>query len=287
MVFIEERQKYLISLTEQPKQMALFALLSDQSFQNPIGDVSETDVIYYTCVQAIKSNSKEEFNKQYDKISKRKVSENTVAPFVHDDFLIFTLIIGVSKFNSNIDWLLGVIRSRAKNETTTSFENLLTGNYQSKANIQSLVLIFQFLLDKSKISNEILIGAYDSMCNIKQLHNNDFIRIIQYRAFDIIIQFKLPRDTDEISRLLEFETIFKKRITIFSYFAYNSLLILLLFFAYKILQTLPEELKLKINDIGIIIGVGGVGLLGNIIPKWKEKFKELLLKLFGYKANNH
>ncbi|MCX2679619.1 hypothetical protein OOZ15_06670 [Galbibacter sp. EGI 63066] len=283
MVFIEEKHSYLSSLANQPKQSALYALVSDEILQLPQGNFSETDSIYYSSIQAIKKNSREEFNSQYAKISKRKVSENSVAPFIHDDFLIFTLVIGVLKFELEKDWLLGVITKRAKNATTTTFENLLTENYQSKANIHSLILTFLFLLDKSKITNELLVEAYNSMSDITQSFKSDFIRIIHYRAFDLIIQFKLPRDTDRISKLLEFETRFKKRINVITYLTYNILLLLILIGAYRILHSLPEDLKSKINEVGILIGIGGVGLFGNIIPKWRMKFKELIFRFFGYR----
>ncbi len=282
MVFIEERHIYLSSLADQPKQKALFALVSDETFKSPQNEISETDAIYFSSIQAIKTKSKEGFNSQYAIITKRKVSENSTVPFIHDDFLIFTLIIGVLKFECEKEWLLGIIRNRAKSATTTTFENLLTSDYSSKANIQSIVLVALFLLDKSKITDEHLDNAYHAMSDTKQSFNGDFIRIIYYRAFDIIIQYKLPRDTDKVSQLLEFETRFKKRINIFTYFAYNTLLLLILIGAYKILHSLPEDLKLTINEVGIIITIGGVGLLGNIIPKWKMKFEKSILRVFGY-----
>lgn len=284
MVFIEEKHSYLSSIADQPKQKALYALVSDEAFAGQANEVSETDAIYYSSIQAIKKNTKADFDTQYAKISKRKVSENSTAPFVHDDFLIFTLVIGVLKFDCDKDWVLGVIRNRAKSKTTTTFENLLTGNYQSKANNQSLVLAFLFLLDKSKITNDQLNEAYNVMSDTKEAFNNDFIRIVYYRAFDIIIQFKLPRNTDEVSRLLEFESRFKKRINVFSIITYNLFIVGILVGAYKILQLLPEAKKLVVNDLNLIIGLGAIiGLSGNFIPKMKTKFKELILRAFGYR----
>ncbi len=284
MVFIEEKHSYLSSLADQPKQKALYALVSDENVEAKPSEVSETDAIYYSSIEDIKKNSEENFNAQYAKISKRKISENSTAPFVHDDFLIFTLVIGVLKFDCDKDWLLGVIRNRAKSKTTTTFENLLTGNYQSKANNQSLVLAFLFLLDKSKITNDQLNEAYNVMSDTKEAFNNDFIRIVYYRAFDIIIQFKLPRNTDEVSRLLEFESRFKKRINVFSIITYNLFILGILVGAYKILQLLPEDKKLVVNDLNLIIGLGAIiGLSGNFIPKMKTKFKELILRAFGYR----
>lgn len=282
MVFIEERHHYLKSLDGQPKQMALHALVSDENLIVPDNEVSETDRIYYSSIQSIKRNSKKDFSAQYSKISKRKVSENSSAPFIHDDFLIYALIIGVIKFGCDKNWLLGVIKNRAKGDSTTTFENLLNENYQSKANNQSIVLTLLYLLDKSKLSNEKMNDAYNSICDINQSFKNDFNRIIYYRAFDIIIQYKLPSDVDKVSRLLNFETRFLKRINIFTYIVYNTFLIILLIVAYKSMQALPEDIKSKINDIGIIIGIGGIGLLVNIIPNLRKKFKELTLRVFGY-----
>jgi hypothetical protein len=282
MVFIEERHQFLKSLDGQPKQMALYALVSDENLTFPDNELSETDRIYYSSIQAIKKNSKKDFSAQYSKISKRKVSENSSAPFIHDDFLIYALIIGVIKFDCDKNWLLGIINNRAKGDSTTTFENLLNENYQSKANNQSIVLTLLFLLDKSKLSNELLTDAYQSMCDANQSFKNDFNRIIHYRAFDIIIKYKLPNDVDKVSRLLNFEARFLKRINIFTYIVYNMFLIVLLFAAYKSMQALPDDIKSKINDIGIIIGIGGIGLLGNIIPILRKKFKELTLRVFGY-----
>ncbi|MGY8914372.1 MAG: hypothetical protein ACKVJF_04715 [Flavobacteriales bacterium] len=286
MVFIEEKHIFLRSLSDLPKQKALIALVSSETFNFSQSNISETDAIYFSSIQSIKENSKANFKIQYDKISKRKVSENSVAPFIHDDFLIFTLVTGVLKFELEKAWLLDVVSKRAKNTTTTTFENLLTGNYQSKANIPSLILTFLFLSDKPKITNELLVEAYNSMSDITQSFKNDFIRIIHYRAFDLIIQFKLPRDVDRISQLLEFETIFKKRIKYFSIIVYNVFLILILYSAYRVLQYLPEDKKLVLNDLNLIIGLGAlIGFSGNFIPKLKTKIKQLMLRIFGYYAD--
>lgn len=286
MVFIEKRHNFLSGLADKPKQKAFFALVSDESFQTLNNEVSETDAIYYSCIEAIKNNHKEGFNTQYSKISKRKVSHNSTAPFVHDDFLIFTLVIGVLKFDYEKEWLLSVINSRAKNAITTTFENLIKGNYQSKANIQSLILVFFYLMDKSKINNEILVEAYKAMSDINQSFNNDFIRIIHYRAFDIIIQFKLPRNTDKISRLLKFETRFKKRVKVLSFIVYNALWLFVLIVAALILDCLPEGWKSKINDIVLILALAGTGLVGNLFPKLRIMMKVILMSILGYPSQN-
>ena len=105
MVFVEEKVNYLRSLADQPKQKALFALISYETLSPQPSEVSETDIIYYSSIQAVKKDSKVDFSTQYANISRRKVSENSTAPFVHDDFLIFALVIGVLKFDCDKQWL--------------------------------------------------------------------------------------------------------------------------------------------------------------------------------------
>ena len=96
----------------------------------------------------------------------------------------------------------------------------------------------------------------------------------------------MPRDADEVSRLLEFEIRFKKRINFITYLTYNTLLLLILIGAYRILHSLPEDMKEKINEIGILIGIGGIGLFGNIIPKLRLNFRNLIFRFFGYQNKN-
>ncbi|MCD4734436.1 MAG: hypothetical protein K8R53_00195 [Bacteroidales bacterium] len=283
MVFIEERHKYLSQIKEQAKLNAFYSLLWNESFQPHESDLSETDGIYYAIIQSILKGSRKEFVQQYSKISQRKISKDSNAPFLHDDFLIFTLIIGVLKFNADKEWILKVIHARVSNPTTTTFENIINGNFQSKANLQSLVLVFQSILNQSKISNVLLNDAYESLTNIKHSLYDDFIKMIYFKAFDLIILFKIPREADEISRLLVFESTFLKRIKVFAYISYHVLLLLLLIVAYKILHSLPDEVKDNINEIGIIIGIAGIGLFGNIIPKWRTMYQKLVLRVFGYK----
>ena len=67
MVFIEEKHSYLSSIADQPKQKALFHLVSDESFAGQPNEVSETDAIYYSSIQAIKKNEQAGFETQYTK----------------------------------------------------------------------------------------------------------------------------------------------------------------------------------------------------------------------------
>lgn len=267
---------------EQPKLCALYSLLWNKPFEAPSDNVSETDNIYYAALQSIRLGSRKDFHRQYSKISQRKISKDSSAPFLHDDFLIFSLLLGIIKFDSDDEWLLKVVHARASNAITTTFENILSGNFQSKSNIQSLILVFHSFLSREMISNDLLNEAYESLTDTKQSYNSDFIKLTHYKAFDLIIEYKVSRDTDEVSKLFEFEKRFKKRINIFAYIFHNFFLLVLLILAYKLIQVLPDEVKADINDFNVIIGIGGVGLLGNIIPKWKAKLQELILKAFGY-----
>lgn len=287
MVFIEERHKYLNEIQSRPKLYALSCLLWGNPINTIQEELNEIDEIYINCIQAIEADSIELFKKQYELISKRKVVENSSAPFVHDDFLIFVLIVGVVKFEQNMNWLINLVHLKVKNKTTNTFENLLTKNYQSKTNNQSIVLTFLFIINKSNITNDLLKDSYQDIIDLNQTFTDEFLKICHYRAFDLIFQYKIPRDSDQIARLILFEDRFKKRITVFSYISYHLILIVLLVFSYWILQKLPAEWKSNINDVGILIGIAGVGLIGNLLPKLKKNFRDLNLSLFGYKGEDN
>jgi hypothetical protein len=73
---------------------------------------------------------------------------------------------------------------------------------------------------------------------------------------------------------------------VFSIIAYNIFIIGILVGAYKFLQLLPEDKKLVVNELNLLIGLGAIiGLSGNFIPKLKTKFQELILRAFGYRNN--
>lgn len=283
MVFIEERKKYMQSLTNKPKQKALSAFLFDEAYQTPFDNISETDEIYYESIHAIMNNNKEEFKYQYKRISKREVSNESYAPFLHDDFLIFILIIGVIKFGCNKEWLLNVVDKRKKASTTKSFKNLLTGNYLSKDNNQSLILTCLDYFDKSIIGDKLLIGTYQFIIDDQQSSGDDFIRIINYKSFDLILFYKQMIDNNKYSHLLDFEKMFLKRIKIFSTIIYNSFLILLILFMYFILQVVSEAWKIKINDFNLILSLFGLSLLSNALPKWRKIITKFIKSQLGYK----
>ena len=282
MVFIEERKKYIRTLKDKPKLKALSALLFNDTFQKPTGNSSEIDEIYYTSVHAIINNFEDIFRNEYKKISERKISTESSAPFIHDDFLIFILIIGVVKFMCDKEWLLNVIEVRKKISTTKSFENLLTGNFLSKENNQSLVLIFLNIFDEAKINDELLIGAYKFIIDNKESFDDDFNRIINYKAFDLIIYFKQPIEEIRLPELLAFEEKFLKKTKVFSSIVYNTIVLTLLFGMYIILQVIPEVWKEKINELNLILSLVGVTLLSNVFPKLRKKIYCLMLSKLGY-----
>lgn len=118
-------------------------LLTGKTITQPQGDdFSETDDIYFGIISAIQSNDKTAFEKHYGKKSKSKPSKESPAPFVNDDFLVFSIIVGVSKFKLDKSWIKHTASIRSKNSITTTLDNLLAENYYSTSNLPEIVFMF-------------------------------------------------------------------------------------------------------------------------------------------------
>ncbi|MBK9961982.1 MAG: hypothetical protein IPP06_11840 [Saprospiraceae bacterium] len=143
MVSIENKISYLSRIGDSPKLSAFNQLLTGKAIAQPIGnDLSETDEIFFGIISAIQANDKSAFDKHYSKKSKSNPSKESPAPFVNDDFLIFSIILGVTKFNIDKAWIKSIVSIRSKNSITTTLDNLLTDNYYSTSNLPEIVLMF-------------------------------------------------------------------------------------------------------------------------------------------------
>jgi len=285
MVPLESRSKYLMELGQNPKLLAFYNMLYLKSIVIPPSQLSETDEIYYSMLEAIVTDNKNLFNVHFHKISKRTPSKDSVSPFVHDDLLIFTLLVGVIKFALEKAWLQNLLSIRSASAITSTFDALLKNNYQSKTNLFEIVIPFLELLDDHSFSNDYLNKAYSTISNNQILFDSrhDFQTILSLKAYDSIV---LSRQSEgsELSRLKEFEKKFTARVRIVTLIVYNALLIGGLYFIVKLLDSYPE-IKEYANTIALVVGILGLSL-ANYFSGAKHALEKLLLGLGGLKKTN-
>jgi hypothetical protein len=283
MVSLEEKQTYLQRIDANPKLSAFKNMLCGQSIIFPTDtQISDTDKIYYEITTAIQTNDRGKFIEYFNKKNKSKPSKDNPQPFIHDDFLIFSLIIGIIKFDCNKEWIKSVIAVRTKNDITTTFENILNGNFNHSDNNKSVVFMYFNLIDQTNITSEFANETFQNINSNTQLfqNKNDFVIICLMLSYNQIIELKtLPNIL-----LISFEGKFTKRIKVLSQIIQTLILILLLYGILKLISIKPEvEIFFdKIGTIFTILGLIGISQLGNISKWLKNLFFRMLLLLFGY-----
>ncbi|WP_316838932.1 hypothetical protein [Pedobacter gandavensis] len=281
MVPLENRSTYLQTIVDNELLMAFDNLLSKQMITQP-RDLNEINTIYYGIIEAIITNSVNNFDIHYKAISRRTPTRDSISPFVHNDYLIFTVITGIVKFNYNKIWIEQIISIRTRNNTTITFENIIKENYYSKSNIPAVVIAFLNLVDQTAVSKQLQDDAYEEITkNISVFdQGNDFIALCFLKTYDFIIISREMVDTRHHKWLLNFEAKFTQRTKLISTIVYNLLLILLIVSIYKILNHFPE-IKQGFADAVTIIGLIGVAIT-NFTTGIRPAFERIIQKFFGY-----
>jgi hypothetical protein len=213
MVSLENKNQYLSKISESLKLAAFNYFLLDKTILQPQGqEISESEEIYFGIISAIQTNEKATFEKYYNKKNKSKPSKESPAPFVNDDFLIFSIIVGVSKFKINNSWIKSIVSIRSKNAITTTLDNLIGGNYYSTSNLPEIVCMFLQLVNQDLITNEFQNFAFKKINeNIKLFDSrSDFQILCALNAYNSIILLKEAPEGSEIQQLKTFNSRFIK-----------------------------------------------------------------------------
>ncbi len=287
MVSIEEKSNYLNRINDSPILSVFNQFLMGKAIAYPQeNNINEIDVIFVGIISAIQSNDKAEFEKYYSKKSKSKPNRESPVPFINNDFLIFLIILGVSKFSLDKSWIKNIISIRSKNPITTTLENLLADNYYSKSNLPEVVLMYLQLFNQGLISNDFLNSTFKRINENSALldSKSDFQILCAIHAYNLIILLKESTDGSEIKLLKSFDERFVKRMKVLSWVLQLGLLFGLLYGLLKLPLYSPEILN-AITEYGYIftiLGAIGFTFLGNQIGFIRRISCEFLMRLLGY-----
>lgn len=287
MVSIENRTSYMERINESAKLKAFHQFLLGKEIPSlSNNNISDSDEQFFKVLSAIQTNNKTAFEEIYVKKSRSNPGKDSPAPFVNDDYLIFSLIVAITDFDIDKTWIKNIISIRNRNATTITFENILNENYSSTDSQSEIVLMFLSLCKQSLINNDLLNVAFKCITgNTKLLETrNDFQILCAFRAYDLVIEQKEASEGSEITSLKRFNQEFKKRIKILSWILQAGVFFGLIYGLFKLPIYSPETIILieRYNFVFTIIGVSGFTLIGNQIPFIKDISREFLMKLFGY-----
>jgi len=287
MVSIVDKINYLNRISDSPKLAAFNQLLVGEAIAQSHGnELGETDEIYFEIISAIQSNDKTSFVKYYSKKSKSNPSKESPTPFVNDDFLIFSIILGVSKFNIDKNWIKSIVGIRSRTPITITLDNLIEENCTSTSNLPEIVLMFLQLDNQNLITDDFLNGTFKKINQNTNLFEgrSDFQILCAIHAYNSIILLKEAPKGSEVQLLKSFDTRFVKRTKVLSWVLQAGILVGLLYGLLKLPLYSPEIIN-AISEYGYIftiIGAIGFTFLGNQIGIIRRISQELIMSLFGY-----
>ncbi|MFD0795148.1 hypothetical protein ACFQZX_16110 [Mucilaginibacter litoreus] len=245
-------------------------------------ELNEIDSVYSDSINSILNNDAEAFQKAYAVINRRVPQSGAQSPFVHNDFLIFVLIAGLVKFNYDKSWINQILKLKAKNSITTTFENILIDDFGSKSNNHSIAYCFAVLIRSQEVAKNLQDAAYNEIITNSHLFDdrNDIVKICSLHAFDGIILSRQITDTHRFDELIKFQTKFLKRMKITAKVIYNVLILFAVYGIYKLVGLTPA-LKEKANDIAIVTGLLGAGI-GNYFGGFSVKIEIVLRRILGH-----
>jgi len=287
MVFIIDKINYLNRISDSPKLAAFNQLLVGEAIAQSHGnELGETDEIYFGIISAIQSNDETSFVKYYSKKSKSNPSKESPTPFVNDDFLIFSIILGVSKFNIEKSWIKSIVGIRSRTPITITLDNLIEENYTSTSNLPETVLMFLQLINQNLITNDFLNVTFKKINQNTNLFEgkSDFQILCAIHAYNSIILLKEAPKGSEVNLLRVFNTKFLKRIKVFSWVIQSIILIAIFYEGFEVVSKYPtaKEFIDRIGSVLKVLGIIGLSQIGNLFPVVKRKSYELMLKIFGY-----
>lgn len=278
--------QYAVRLNENPKLRAFHDFLQGNGIKVLDSESGDTDTDFLTILKSIQSNNKSGFEKIYLKKSKSSPSGEFQLPFVNDDFLIFSMIIGVSHFDIDKSWLEHIVSIRSKNATTVTFQNLLGENFFSTANMSEVVLLFLRFTKPSLVEQDFLNKVYKNITAKTSLleSRNDFHILCAYRAYDVIIELKESPSTSEVELLRQFDRTFRKRIKVYSWILRASVFAGMIYAVLNLPKYQPRVVDIieQYNYAFTIFGTLGISLMSNLIPVVRSGSQRLLMLLSGY-----
>src|SRR5690554_3210055 len=160
MVPLEVKYEYINSLPTSDKIKTFQCLISNESMYSNKEEFDELTDVIYGMIESIQLNQSENFLKYYERKSNSQPSKDSRAPFIYDDFFIFTVLVGVSKFNIEKTWINKILNIRNENNRTSTFKNLIDGNFINTNNEYAIVYCFLKLIQPTEITNDFANKAF-------------------------------------------------------------------------------------------------------------------------------
>jgi len=289
MVSIVERNSYLSELRNNSKFELFFSLIFSNPPKSDFEATAEVDKVYRNVINSIRDNDKNKFVTWYEKISVRQPNE--FSPFTNDNLLLFVLIVGALKFNQNSDWIKNILEIRKntdneKRQVTTTFKNIMSGNFKSSDNAFQIVFVIQELIGKELITWSEKKHLYSQLATLGfPLYKSELLNVVSIKSFDSIVLEGDKSDASHYSLLKEFEIKFNTRTRIIGQILHAMSIIgiyggiIYLYFSHLPFQNLIKPVLPLMN----LLGFGGFSAMIFFKERIGLFYENLIKKFWGYK----
>ncbi len=259
------KQEILQNIRADRSLSALITLLFEHegSINAPIR-LSQTDDAIVASLFSIHKRSNVEFKKAGEMLSRRRICNDT--DWVHDDLLIFSIIVGNLCFGGFDELISEILRARSvgndddkSQKVTESLRSLV--NSQSDGPILAIPLVgLNLAFPNRDLDGYLLSKAYSQSVTLEvDVGTNLFLRILGEKISQIAINVGGLENASEYSRLKHFFNSFERRAIVFSQsmFAIIFLVTVCTWFyvayLYFFSDSITAELSGKLFQMGVVI----------------------------------
>ena len=291
MVYIEEQSAYLSQLKLSPLAPLLNEVLYDRvaGYSMETHNANEVAVSLIICV---KTGNKTDAETILNQFSKRRVNKDS--HWIYDNFIVFSIVCAVHKFELSTDWISGAINLTYSAATPVdkkikdTFRNILTGNYSSRGDYHQISVVYQFLAKDEKPNeariNEMYIELWEASFPFS---DDDFLNVMSLKAIEVAFTKKALLNPHQFALMNSFVPSFKKRSEMIAKTVSWTLIAVITVGSFYLLDLLNEKSKsypLFSKVLFFLLSVSGFGV--SIFWGWKKGLSKFILmlinKLFGF-----
>jgi hypothetical protein len=187
MVSVETQSAYWLPLRANLLTSFFLDFLEEKpGLVPPVLNPSDTDSVVCNLLTYVRRADAAAALSLYEKLIVRQVRSDS--EWIHNDYLIFSLICAVRKFQLNSDWVRQILRSRPNSELTQrlinkSFDNILAGNDNAKEDYHQISVVYQLVTQQVQFDAERLHKMFAYLWRHPfPYFESEFLNIVSLRA---------------------------------------------------------------------------------------------------------
>lgn len=285
MVPLEKRSQYFETYLGNPKYAFFYDFVFKKKSRISFTPSTEFDIHLKSAVEYFLTDNKEGFMKNALFFEERKPSME--APYIHDDFLLFTLLCGYKKFDLKYQWVLECLNLRNASNQEEKLKkqtliNIANKNYESTDNEISIIIVFERLISQSLLESKFKRQFYNEISQRDFPPFDDvFLNMLAIRGFDIVLTEWDRSDNNNLVKLEKFEAKFLTRTKYLTIAIYAIAVITLSITAWiYISNPLYKDFFDVLDKVMGIVGFSVLGIASYIAFPYLLKIIRIF---FGYK----